>query len=184
MRKKTVLFIDFNNNNYYHQIVMNSKNRKHSKKRDAIFSVIKSTDTHPAAGWVYNELKKDIPDLSLGTVYRNIKLLLKDGTLTFVGVFNGEERYDAIVEPHPHIVCGSCGRVADLPCPSKNTIKLFEKYYQDKHIIKKNEKKITIDYRKTIFTGLCADCIASCSDATFGTAKDDAFGDACRNDQV
>ena len=59
--------------------------RKHSKKRDAIYECVRSTKTHPSAEWVYSRLKPEIPDLSLGTVYRNLNLFQQEGRLISVG---------------------------------------------------------------------------------------------------
>ena len=88
--------------------------RKHSKKRDAILQCICSTKTHPSAEWVYQQLKPEIPDLSLGTVYRNIAMFKADGTIQSIGTVQGLERYDGNTDPHTHFICTHCGRVIDL----------------------------------------------------------------------
>ena len=49
---------------------------KHSKQREALFNLLSSTNTHPTAAWLYDQLRKDFPHLSQGTVYRNLKMLL------------------------------------------------------------------------------------------------------------
>jgi len=66
---------------------------------------------------LYNQLKPDYPELSLGTVYRNLGVLVQDGLVISVGNVNGQERYDAVVCPHPHFVCRQCHRVIDLEPP-------------------------------------------------------------------
>ena len=124
---------------------------KHSKKRDAILNFIKSVKSHPGAQKVYEELKPLIPDLSLATVYRNIKFFLETGALTSVGVVNGEERFDGIVEPHPHFICARCGRVEDLPCPFRGAPEPPAWIPEDRGLV--------IDYRKTLFSGLCGECL-------------------------
>lgn len=86
-----------------------------SKKRQMILDTIKSTDSHPSAKWVYETLKEDIPDLSLGTVYRNINLFKEQGYVIAVANVQGEERIDADTSPHAHFVCESCGCVYDVP---------------------------------------------------------------------
>ena len=58
--------------------------RNFSSKRNAIYNVLLNTDTHPSARWVYEQLKPDFPDLSLGTVYRNISLFKNEGTIISV----------------------------------------------------------------------------------------------------
>ena len=90
------------------------KIRKRSKKRDAILACIRSTDIHPSAEWVYTQLKPQIPDLSLGTVYRNIHMFREEGTVVSVGVVDGLERFDGNTRPHVHFVCEGCGAVLDV----------------------------------------------------------------------
>ena len=89
--------------------------RRHSPKRDAILECLRSTHEHPAAEWVYAQLKPLIPALSLATVYRNLAQFRKDGTVQVIGNVDGEERYDADLSPHCHFICRNCGKVADLP---------------------------------------------------------------------
>lgn len=85
-----------------------------SSKRNAIYNAVCSTDSHPSARWVYEKLKPDIPDLSLGTVYRNIALFKKEGTIQVICNVNGEERIDGNTQPHPHFVCNCCNGVFDV----------------------------------------------------------------------
>jgi Fur family peroxide stress response transcriptional regulator len=128
---------------------MTEKVRKHSKKRDAILDVIKSTKSHPGAQWVYDQLKPAIPDLSLGTVYRNISMFKEEGTLVSQGVVNGEERFDSTTLPHPHAVCTRCGRMDDLS--GEVQAKILTEF--DIEI-----PGFAIDKRHTVFYGLCRDC--------------------------
>ena len=92
---------------------MEKRIRKHSRKRDAILACLRSTPTHPSADWIYARLKPEIPDLSLGTVYRNLNLFREEGLIASVGVVNGLERFDADVSPHMHCICSCCGAVMD-----------------------------------------------------------------------
>lgn len=88
---------------------------RQSKKRDAMLALIRSTQCHPAADWVYRELKARYPDLSLGTVYRNLNQLCDRGLIRRVGQVGGQERYDGMMEPHSHFICNRCGTIVDLP---------------------------------------------------------------------
>ncbi len=88
---------------------------RRSKKRDAMLRLMRSTDCHPSADWVYQQLKPEYPDLSLGTVYRNLNQLSEQRMIRRVGVINGQERFDADLRPHAHFVCNRCGLVIDLP---------------------------------------------------------------------
>ncbi|MDR1094770.1 MAG: transcriptional repressor [Spirochaetaceae bacterium] len=126
--------------------------RKYSRKRDEILALLRQTPLHPGARWIYEQLRGKIPGLSLGTVYRNLTLFCSDGQAAVLGVINGEERFDAVAEPHLHVVCTRCGKVADLPVPDKAALERFtEVFSQAAH-------DFEIDYRKTMFCGICEDC--------------------------
>lgn len=88
---------------------------KQFRKRNAILSYLRSTDTHPSAEMVFGQLKPEIPDLSLGTVYRNLAMFRQQGTIASVGTVNGVERFDGNTQPHVHFVCNGCSAVIDLP---------------------------------------------------------------------
>lgn len=88
---------------------------KHFRKRDAILSYLRSTDVHPSADMVYAHLKPEIPDLSLGTVYRNLAMFRQQGTIASVGTVNGVERFDGNTMPHVHFICTDCSAVVDMP---------------------------------------------------------------------
>ena len=88
--------------------------QRFSKKRQAIYDCLCETNSHPTADWIYHQLHPTYPDLSLGTVYRNLSQLKDAGMIQSVGVVQGQERFDADVSPHPHLVCTDCGSVDDL----------------------------------------------------------------------
>ena len=88
---------------------------KHFKKREAILNCLRSTTCHPSAEWVHAQLKAEYPDISLGTVYRNLALFKEQGLIISVGTVNGVERFDADTEPHVHFICQACHKVDDLP---------------------------------------------------------------------
>lgn len=88
--------------------------QRFSKKRQAIYDCLCTTRSHPTADWIYQQLHPVYPDLSLGTVYRNLAQLKESGLIQSVGVVQGQERFDADISPHPHLVCNGCGTVADL----------------------------------------------------------------------
>ena len=87
---------------------------KHFKKREAILNCLRSTNTHPTAEWVYTQLKAEYPDISLGTVYRNLALFKKQGLIQSVATVSGIERFDANTNPHVHFICSGCDAVMDL----------------------------------------------------------------------
>lgn len=125
------------------------KATRYSKKREAILEAIRSTDTHPSAEWVYQTLKPEFPDLSLGTVYRNLTRFKEEGLVVSVGTVNGQERFDAWVEPNTHFVCRTCGAVIDLLDMGPEHLDLDR--------VAQNHG-VTIDYHELIFFGTCPDC--------------------------
>ncbi len=86
---------------------------RRSVKRDAILKALLQSKSHPSAEHIYNLLKQELPDLSLGTVYRNLSLFREEGLSISVGVVKGQERFDGNVSPHSHLFC-SCGAVVDI----------------------------------------------------------------------
>ena len=91
--------------------------RKNSKKRQAILDALCATKEHPTAEMLYHQLKPRFPELSLGTVYRNLGILAEEGQVVSVVRVAGQERYDAAAAPHAHFICRVCRRVMDMPLP-------------------------------------------------------------------
>lgn len=89
--------------------------KKNFRKRTAILSYLRHAYEHPSAEMVYNHLKAEIPDLSLGTVYRNLSMFKAQGEIVSLGTVNGVERFDGNIEPHVHFICSGCDAVIDLP---------------------------------------------------------------------
>ena len=89
--------------------------RRTSKKRSAIYEALCNTTAHPSAEQIYTQLKPEIPDLSLGTVYRNLAMFKQDGEIVSVGTVAGLERFDGNTAPHAHFVCTKCTDVIDVP---------------------------------------------------------------------
>ena len=89
--------------------------QKHFKKRDAILACVKGTDVHPSADWVYDRMRQEYPDISLGTVYRNLNHFKQQGMIQSLGTVNGVERFDGNTDPHVHFICTGCDSVIDLP---------------------------------------------------------------------
>ncbi len=78
-----------------------------------ILEHLKSVKTHPTAEMVYNVVKKDIPSITLATVYRNLNCLSEDGKIVKLEI-NGEFRFDADMGKHQHCVCKKCGKILDV----------------------------------------------------------------------
>ena len=89
-------------------------NLKHSKQRDSIKKFLEQRKDHPTADMVYVNVRKSFPNISLGTVYRNLTLLADIGEIARIRVGDGVDHFDAITAPHYHFVCKECGCVTDL----------------------------------------------------------------------
>ena len=87
---------------------------KHFKKRDAILEYLRHTKAHPSAEMIYTDLKPQIPDLAMGTVYRNLSLFKEQGLVSSVATVKGVERFDGNTDPHVHFICSDCDAVIDL----------------------------------------------------------------------
>ncbi len=88
--------------------------QKNFRKRNAIYDCLCQSKAHPSAETIYTQLKPQIPDLSLATVYRNLNLFKQQGLAISVATVKGVERFDGNVEPHVHFICTDCGAVIDL----------------------------------------------------------------------
>ena len=89
-------------------------NYRNTTQRNRILEVVQSTNTHPTASWVYDEVREFIPSISLGTVYRNLSVLESQGLVQKIACGEAEERYDADISPHIHYSCTNCGSVSDV----------------------------------------------------------------------
>lgn len=87
--------------------------KNYSRQREAILEVLRCTRTHPTADWIYKETRKKIPNISLGTVYRNLSELSRSGEILTVNVGDGKEHYDGDISPHLHLHCKICGSITD-----------------------------------------------------------------------
>lgn len=87
---------------------------KHFRKRDAILQQLRKSKEHPSAETLFKQLKAEIPDLSMGTVYRNLNLFKEQGLAISVATVKGVERFDGNTGAHVHFICDDCSAVIDL----------------------------------------------------------------------
>jgi Fe2+ or Zn2+ uptake regulation protein len=85
--------------------------------RRLILEVVRATDVHPTALWVHRQVRRKLPRVSLGTVYRNLRILAGEGLLKEMADGRGLGRFDGNVSDHHHLTCSSCGRISDLAAP-------------------------------------------------------------------
>ena len=119
-----------------------------SKQRKRILELLRSTGSHPTADWIYDQLKKEFPQLSFGTIYRNLSILIEQGLVKKIHFGSTFDRFEANVQPHYHLVCESCGKIMDFNLP----------IYNDLNTQAKQQTSFTISYHKLDFFGTCEDC--------------------------
>ncbi len=121
---------------------------RRSRQREAIIKTLKGTTLHPTAEWIYAQVKQEIPAISLGTVYRNLRLLQQAGEIAELSFTGGVRRFDGHAEPHYHFRCEQCGCVVDLDEPVDMNI--------DKKVARKTG--FEVHCHRLEFTGRCQDC--------------------------
>lgn len=123
--------------------------RKRSKQRDSIQRFLETRRDHPTAETVYHHIREEIPNISLGTVYRNLALLSEMGEIRKISTDEGPDRFDPITTPHDHFVCRQCGSLIDM----EGT--------RAPHLIKEAQKGFEgqIDDQRTFFYGTCPACM-------------------------
>ena len=90
-----------------------------TEQRTVILEELRKCRNHPGADELYLRVKERLPHISLGTVYRNLELLVSQRQIQRLDLGAGGKRFDPVVEPHGHFRCRRCGRVEDLPFPVK-----------------------------------------------------------------
>lgn len=98
---------------------------KHSKQRDAIKNFLMSRKDHPTAEVVYSNVIKEFPNISLGTVYRNLSFLVENGQAVKVPCNDGSVHFDGNIMPHYHFQCTECGALIDLDCDCEAEAQAF-----------------------------------------------------------
>lgn len=91
---------------------------KRSKQREMIKDFLMTRKDHPTADIVYMNVRQQIPNISLGTVYRNLTLLADIGEIQRLRMGDGVDHFDADISGHNHFICKECGKVIDLEMDS------------------------------------------------------------------
>jgi Fur family transcriptional regulator, peroxide stress response regulator len=87
---------------------------KATHQRSEIYRELADTKEHPDAETIYRRVRKRIPEISLDTVYRTLRLLEKKGLIARVGSLGERTRFDADTDRHHHFVCIECGFIGDI----------------------------------------------------------------------
>jgi Fur family transcriptional regulator, peroxide stress response regulator len=124
------------------------KMRRFTRQREAILKILKGNTSHPTADLIYEEVKKEIPNISKGTIYRNLQVLEKEGAVTELNLDGALSRYEIKQDCHYHFRCEKCGRVIDLDEPINQEL-------NDK-VSKRTGFQVS--YHQIEFRGLCQNC--------------------------
>ncbi len=115
---------------------------KNTKQRSVILSIINNSNNHLDAYEIYDMAKREINNISLGTVYRNLCQLERHGMVISI-VVNGVKHYDKVV-PHHHFICKRCGKIIDV-------------FDLDVPVVSMYQNNIVTDY-ELVLKGICIDC--------------------------
>ncbi len=122
--------------------------KRFSRQREEILRTLKSTKTHPTAEAIYFQAKKQLPKLSLGTVYRNLNSLHRKGAVRKLQFGTSFDHYDGDTSSHQHFVCRKCGKIYDLFLDLEKGLKRKAE----------KEKKFQVEQVEVEFHGICFDC--------------------------
>lgn len=116
---------------------------KHSKQRDTILKIINESCEHLDAYQIYELVQKEIPNISLGTIYRNLNQLSDIGQIKKISISDGNDRFDKTICSHSHFYCVRCSKLLDIK------IKLETTELEECQIISHD----------IVLNGICKDCL-------------------------
>ena len=118
---------------------------RYSKQRELITEIIKGRKDHPTADMIYSTAREIEPNISLGTVYRNLKMLTDDGMIITLETEDKKIHYDGDTSRHSHFICQECGKIIDLFKPAETPSEI-------------KELGLEVSGEKCIYYGLCKEC--------------------------
>lgn len=125
---------------------------RNTKQRAAVIQVLRSTNTHPNAAWILEAVREQLPSISLGTVYRALEALVKEGHVMTIEHAGQATRYDyKHGEGHHHAVCECCGAVFDVPLPVPEQAIAQPKGLPRGFLV----KQVHVEY-----VGICQNCLS------------------------
>lgn len=121
---------------------------RQTKQRDLVLKVVRESSDHPSAETVYERARKELPSISLGTVYRNLSQLVELRLVRKIVIDRGSDRYDKTLKIHAHFHCYSCGAVIDVG---------DDGFMDFVHSVEQGNS-VKIDACDILFAGQCSDC--------------------------
>lgn len=132
------------------KVISMSKATRMTRQKKVILEILRGTDNHPSADWVYEQAKKLVPDISLGTVYRNLNVLRDSGDIIELNYGSTFSRYDGRNDNHYHFFCDQCHKLVDVTIP----------VYQGLDKMVQDTTGYEVQYHRMEFYGLCNECKA------------------------
>ena len=122
---------------------------RYSRQRELITQIIKGRKDHPTADMIYDSAREVEPNISLGTVYRNLKQLGDDKAIITLETEDKRLHYDGDTSRHSHFICSRCGKILDLFKPAETPKEL-------------DELGVRVSGEKCIYYGYCTECANDC----------------------
>ena len=123
--------------------------KRNTIQRQLVIAAVRFLADHPTAEEVYDRITMEYPDISKGTVYRNLNSLVESGLLGKVSVPSGTDRFDHILARHYHIKCTHCGKFMN--------VENFD-YFHDLDDKLANATGFKMEHHGIVFSGLCPEC--------------------------
>jgi len=127
---------------------LNDHHMRITRQRQIILDELCSVTSHPTADTLYQMVRKRLPKISLGTVYRNLEIMSECGIIQKLDIGGTQKRFDGAPHVHYHVRCVKCGRVDDLALPPDFNVETEAEKLTGFKIIR----------HRLEFTGLCPDC--------------------------
>lgn len=122
--------------------------QRNTRQRRVILEELRRVRSHPTAAELYERVRRQLPNISLGTIYRNLELLSAGGAIQKFSLGGGEARFDGMSDQHNHVRCVRCGRIDDLSAVKGDPVADCPNEANGYHIIG----------RRLEFIGICPAC--------------------------
>ncbi|SBV91753.1 Ferric uptake regulator, Fur family [uncultured delta proteobacterium] len=123
------------------------KTTRNTRQRTVILNKLREVTSHPTADEIFSMTREMLPRISLGTVYRNLELLARQGDILCIESGGAQKRFDGNMMPHHHARCSECGKIVDveavLPLPDVGTVQV---------------EGFTLTSAEILFEGVCDSC--------------------------
>ncbi|MBI5974704.1 peroxide-responsive transcriptional repressor PerR [Staphylococcus canis] len=117
-------------------------------QRQAILSFLIKADTHPTADEIYQSLSPDFPNISVATIYNNLKVFKKTGIVKELSYGDASSRFDFDTHNHYHVICENCGKIVDFHYPLLHEVEQLAQHVTD----------FEVSHHRMEIYGICREC--------------------------